>query len=759
MPWRTILRYAAERHGFINPAKVIARLENFAQPAEVTAPLELVRAGVILHARGLINSQAIQHNMDWVWPYWVEKQFNPRDISFIPRAFSISHINLTHRNWTAVGLPDRDFLPIVDPRGLVTPIYDGWSVDVFLLTENEKIVPSRFKNVKQIFNMKDGLSVNTRFTAEKVMLDSVAMTEEDDGVLYCRIDFNVRPETDGFLAVSLRPYNPEGISFIEELSVNLNGDEWTVNRRDKLYFKTKPDWYALSTYNEGDVFHKLINAAVNGGGKHPPSEQNTKCRVGMATGAAVFKLERDRQSSIQARIPLNKEKRQKRAPLTAADIWQNTRNGVAKLNIPDEKMKYVFESSVHSLILHTPGNGDVYPGPFTYKRFWFRDAALILNAMLYLGMEERVRTVIETFPSRQTPQGYFLSQDGEWDSNGEALWIIWRYMEITGKPIDERLKRAVIRGAQWIIRKRLPEKKAEAHAGLFPAGFSAEHLGPNNYYYWDDFWGAAGLNAAAHIMQALDDEEMAMHFTAEEKEFLLAIENSLKAIRSRIGRDAIPASPNRRLDSGAVGSLVAGYPLHIYQARDKRLTDTAEYLLDNCMIDDAFFHDLTHSGINPYLTLHIAQILLRANDNRYFQLVKAIRDFASPTGKWPEAIHPETRGGCMGDGEHVWAAAEWVMMIKNMFFLEEKGAVLVCPGIPEEWLRKRENMTIGPLLTSCGRTTIKVSFTENDIAVELDIEKWPDDLMMFLLLPRGYRRKFEREELKVSVPFFRDEEF
>ncbi|MFO7715053.1 hypothetical protein, partial [Desulfosarcina sp.] len=45
----------------------------------------------------------------------------PRDISFILRGFAFSHVNLTHRNWTAVGHPDLPYYPIVDPRGLVTP--------------------------------------------------------------------------------------------------------------------------------------------------------------------------------------------------------------------------------------------------------------------------------------------------------------------------------------------------------------------------------------------------------------------------------------------------------------------------------------------------------------------------------------------------------------------------------------------------------------------------------------------------------------
>ena len=133
LPWKFIVQRAARAYGFADPALWLARIRNFAQPSEVQEPIELLRAGVLFHARGIVNAKAIQHNLDWVWPYWVERQFDPDDISFIPRAFSFSHINLTHRNWTAIGLPELSIYPIVDPRGLVTPLQDGWSIDFWLL--------------------------------------------------------------------------------------------------------------------------------------------------------------------------------------------------------------------------------------------------------------------------------------------------------------------------------------------------------------------------------------------------------------------------------------------------------------------------------------------------------------------------------------------------------------------------------------------------------------------------------------------------
>src|SRR5262245_32419936 len=104
--WSFLLKRLAKAQGVLDRFVVFSRLHHFSKPSEVWVPTELLRSGAVLHSRGLINSQAIQHNLDWVWPFWVERQFNPTDDAFIPRAFSMTHINLTHRNWTALGIPD-----------------------------------------------------------------------------------------------------------------------------------------------------------------------------------------------------------------------------------------------------------------------------------------------------------------------------------------------------------------------------------------------------------------------------------------------------------------------------------------------------------------------------------------------------------------------------------------------------------------------------------------------------------------------------
>jgi hypothetical protein len=171
----------------------------------------------------------------------------------------------------------------------------------------------------------------------------------------------------------------------------------------------------------------------------------------------------------------------------------------------------------------------------------------------------------------------------------------------------------------------------------------------------------------------------------------------------------MPASPYRRLDAGAIGSLVVGYPLQNCAPKDPRLLDCVEFLLSNCFVEGAFFQDMIHSGLNAYLTLHVAQVLLRAGDPRYLQLMDNVAGLASSTGQWPEAIHPITKGGCMGDGHHAWASAEWVMMIRNCFVREEQDRLVLCAGIPARWLEQQRPVSFGPAPTDFGRVSITLT--------------------------------------------------
>jgi hypothetical protein len=182
------------------------------------------------------------------------------------------------------------------------------------------------------------------------------------------------------------------------------------------------------------------------------------------------------------------------------------------------------------------------------------------------------------------------------------------------------------------------------------------------------------------------------------------------------------------MDAGAIGSLVADYPLQLFEPGAPRIMATIETVLANYFHKGGFFQDIIHSGINAYLTLDVAQTLLRAGDSRFAELIKTVARLATATGQWPEAIHPQTLGGCMGDGQHGWAAAEWLMMMRNCFVREEgpprngegEGRLIVGSGLFAEWFESDDELRFGPTLTPWGAVTVRITQPRSEPTVVVE---------------------------------------
>ena len=452
LPWKFFVKHAARRYGVLDPATFLARMRRFSQPSEVAEPLELLRAGIVFHARGLVNAKAIQHNLDWVWPYWVERQFNPDDPSFVPRAFSFSHINLTHRNWTAVGRPGVAVYPIVDPRGLVTPLHDGWSPDFWIVTDSRRrLLPSKLDDaaVTQRLLLESDLSVITRCEKDGLVLDlATRMTE----AAACLTEVPAVADEDGWLVVAVRPYNPEGVQFIHHLAFDPAERAFKVNHEATVQLGDAPDSLRMAHYAEGDIYLDLPGSGT---------QRETSCEVGMATGAALFRLRAGMTRELKVEVSLERDLQALAKPANPALSWDDALATTAELRVPDERMQFLYDAALRTLLLLSAA--ELVPGPYTYRRFWFRDACLMLHPLLAIGQVDRAERILATFPGRQTLGGYFLSQEGEWDSNGQVLWIVARAAELTGKAPDAAMQHALKKAVRWLAKKRLPG------SGLLPA--------------------------------------------------------------------------------------------------------------------------------------------------------------------------------------------------------------------------------------------------------------------------------------------------
>ena len=368
----------------------------------------------------------------------------------------------------------------------------------------------------------------------------------------------------------------------------------------------------------------------------------------------------------------------------------------------------------------------------------------MIYALDATGFSHFTEPILRHFPDKQSSAGYFRSQQGEWDSNGQALWTAWQHARLTtNTTLLQDLFPSFVRATKWIDAKRLTTHATEGkpYHGLLPRGLSAEHLGHADYYFWDNLWSLAGLDAFVGICQRLDRGSERDQISDLLSSYRGATVAAITFASMQHGTEAITAGPLRGIDCGMIGSICAWYTLQLFHPTDPRLITTLDLLEKRFSVNGMFFQDFIHSGMNVYLTLQIAHSWLYAGKREQFWRVFAtVCSFASPTMNFPEAIHPATRGGCMGDGHHGWAAAEVVLALRDAFVFERKrpdsgrSDLILLSGIPVEWFSPGEAFAIERVPIPGGSLGVRVRCEATAVHADISLMAHNNSLPASLVL-------------------------
>jgi hypothetical protein len=674
----------------------LTTFQRLGETLEIEPAGEMLPTGARTLFRAIRTRGAVQIRPDWLWPFWLERQVDPNSPAFIPRGHLPFLTNVTQRNWTMVGNLASAWEAIVDARGLVTPWFDGWSLDWWIGAADRWHFPSREPAVRQsLLDSVPVVETAMRIPGGDAVHRVYATLAEEELVV---VEVENRSAVPVAVAFTLRPYNPEGLAVLERIA--LEGETVMADGRPALILPRAPVGVASSTFAAGDCAAEVVAGRAGPGPFRP-----VKDPAGLAQAAFVYPL--PHRTTVRVALPLVRERRTRRRglarrraaalpdvnltylpkPADVASGWKAQLRRGLRLELPDSRLSAAVAANRAYLLLFHDGD-EITPGPFTYHRFWFRDAAYQLVAMDRFGFHAEVAEVLRSYPRRQQADGFFLSQRREWDANGAALWAIAEHHRLTGDDaLLAELLPAVRKGARWISRKRTEtSRKPPETRGLLPAGISAEHLGPFDYYYWDDFWSLRGLLDAAWLLRLSGDAAAAAEAEASAAGLRGAIAASLELVAARLGRVAMPAGPNRGLDAGMIGSLVACAPLGLLPPEDPWVVGTLDVIRDRFCLGDAFFQSISHTGLGTYLTLQIAFCELEAGEARAWRRLRWLLEAATPTFTWPEAIHPRLGGGCMGDGHHGWAAADFVSFVRQVLVKEaQDGSLALCTVFPPEW--------------------------------------------------------------------------
>ena len=707
----------------VNLAPYLKSLLSMGKKSEVNFPNQLIPLNLEVILKGLLTSRIFEINSDWIYPYWMEKQLNPNDESFIPRGANIFAINTTHRNWTILGFPDFDEKGVVDERGLISPRYNSPSLDIFIKGKDFFFVPSRARKVVQKVNPVDG-RVITEFDTENFLLrSSVFSLKEDRGI---HLYVNIKGKKDGNYRIyfSIRPYNPESIIPV-----------WEIELKDGIIFVNE-DKFLIPETEGANLF--ISKDEIDVENEQLLNKKKGKSKYGLMTGGIFydFSLNKDEEKTFHLFLPQTNDRINFKdypfAERLQSDFWKREKEKELTIVTPDSNLNEIFEAN-KTYIKSLVNRNYITPGPLTYRHFWFRDSAYMVSALTKIGDKDRAGRILLHFPEKQK-KGYFISQKGEWDSNGQAIWTMVEYFRLTkNKDFLAYVYKSIKDGALWIERKR---KKYKESMGLLPAGFSAEHFGPNDLYYYDDYFGLRGLKDALFSSKVLGFEKDCEMFLNFYEEFKKDIRRAIDIDQERLGKRIVVGGFGRKIDASMISAFTSIFPLNLDLLTKEEVLNTYALLKEKFFVKNCFYQNITHSGINLYLTLEIAEALLYlGEEEEALRLFDSVISLLSPTFTSPEAINPKTLGGCEGDGHHGWAIAEILHFIRNMFVLEKNKNLYLLSGAKDEWFKDGNCISVKNAYSYFGTINFNVKIDKKSVVIEPEFSFVEEPGEIFIRMP------------------------
>lgn len=724
------------------------------KPTGVGGSSALIDQALWVLLSGINNILAVHTNRNWVWPLWIEEQWQPNSKSFIPTGAGILGANLSRRNWTSLGHERSASECMVDPVGMVSVAAHAWSVLPYVKIDGELYAPPYLcEQARQ--TLSDGTLpvVSTHLPAgdSATWTSTVAVTCIDSQLrLTCRIE--VKNCSHANLRVSMgfgaRPYNVLSIGHINSIetigsNIRING-EWDIQP-----FET-PTRLLLGDRGTSDP---MKSAPCR---NEPHNLRSIHARSGISAASVELDVELEPQSCSSFGIvvtwpadrshharekmslkPLHAEPkdliRSREEELRLEDL------NAVRIRLPDDKIT----AQLEAVKLRLPAFDDLShfsPGTFLYHTKWYRDSYFLTEAFTNLGLCKSVSEKIEKYPDAQKKSGAFVDHPGELDSHAIALCTMMTFASKVGdKRLQMYLFESVWVGLQWLNKQRVkPSQKQLVHEGLLPASFSAEHFGGCDHYFWDNFWSVHALKLAKRMANKLGLMTQEAAINKMLFDYAQCLQRVINITLDKTQSQVLPVSPYRWPDAACVGNLVAADPLNLGELCSPWLVPTLNYVLDNHFHKGLFFQSIFHTGLNPYLTAQVARVLLRLEDPRALTLLESISRAASPTVTWPEAINPLTHGGCMGDGDHGWAAAEFCNLIRQFVVLEDARGVVLFSGIQPQWMTVGKTMSIDDAPTSFGRVSASIEFTGNGLKARWSLIPWQgeENAHVYISLPR-----------------------
>jgi len=416
------------------------------------------------------------------------------------------------------------------------------------------------------------------------------------------------------------------------------------------------------------------------------------------------------------------------------DYWEGWLAKGASFRVSEDKVN----NATRSYVIHALMSQDVisedeveqHVNRLQYNHFWLRDSSFFVSFYEKWGYPEVSRSLCRHFFEFQKDSGNFLSQPGQLDGWGQAMWSFGTHVRYNGDVyFAEEALPFVERAVEWLDRSI-----AKDPWGLMPATDAFDNEMILGHYTGHNLWALTGLDGAIDLCETAGRDDLADEYRALRSDYHARFIERLRAVAA--ARDGI-IPPGLDVPGGTSwGNLLAVYPGHIIDPHDPLVDATFEYYRDQRMEEGV---SMWFKSLHHYVTERVAQTALIRGEQE-----KAVSDFYGMllhTGSCHEgfewSVFPWSgRDYCItlpgfqmcNFTPHGWYAISFDLLFRNMLVREEGDEIHLLSAISPEWAKPGDRIEVkdapvwikGENGLFHGRISFTVDFDERGATLNLD---------------------------------------
>jgi hypothetical protein len=320
--------------------------------------------------------------------------------------------------------------------------------------------------------------------------------------------------------------------------------------------------------------------------------------------------------------------------------------------------------------------------PLHYRDVWLRDGARVIAALVTTGYPREARELADGLLLLQWPMGAFLSQRGQLDGTGQALWA---FAQAALRPaVDDSVARfaaAALRAVHWYEWQRdFAAGSGWPLATLQPFGDPRDNELVRAQLVGNDAWALAGYRAAARLLRAARRPAEADSVEGARARYLADFTRALE----RTGAADVPPSWQRV--GRDWGNLTVAWPCGALEPGDPRCAALARRV----WAEGGGAGLCTYGGrdsLHYYLGADLATwALLTGRRAAADSVLAAMLRWRSASGGAGEIM---ARDGGYGRNlpPHATSAAALVQLVRNTLVFDDRDTLQLTLGARERWWR------------------------------------------------------------------------